>query len=234
MSERGILQSIVSFETRIGRSDSRKASRLTLRRLASVTVLALGSALSMSAIGNTIVDEWATVKPPAPPELKPAKVDPKETALLVLDFVKQTCPARPRCVASLPKTQKLLAQAREKGMLVVFATVSGTVTDVLPELAPREGEPSVTSGPNKFLNTDLEKILRDKGIKTVIVTGTAAEGAVLNTAATAALLGFKVIVPVDGVSSTTSYGEQYTAWHLANSPRVGPQVTLTKFELIAL
>jgi nicotinamidase-related amidase len=82
------------------------------------------------------------------------------------------------------------------------------------------------------LNTDLEKILKEKGVKTVIVVGTAAEGAVLNTGAGSALRGFKVIVPVDGVSSSTTYAEQYTAWHLGNSPRVGPQVTLTKTELI--
>jgi len=66
----------------------------------------------------------------------------------------------------------------------------------------------------------------------VIVAGTAAEGAVLNTAAAAALRGYKVIMPVDAASSTQPYSEQYTAWHLANSPRVGPQVTLTKIDQI--
>jgi nicotinamidase-related amidase len=90
----------------------------------------------------------------------------------------------------------------------------------------------VSSGPDKFLNTDLEKILRDRGIKTVIVTGTAAEGAVLNTAAVASLRGFKVIVPVDAASSVLPYSEQYTAWHLANAPLVSRNVTLTKLELI--
>jgi len=45
----------------------------------------------------------------------------------------------------------------------------------------------------------LEKILNDKGIKTVVVAGTAAQGAVLNTASQAAFRG--VIVPVDGMSA---------------------------------
>ena len=78
----------------------------------------------------------------------------------------------------------------------------------------------------------MEKILKEKGITTVIVVGTAAEGAVLHTTAGAALRGFKVIVPVDGVSSSSTYAEQYTAWHLANAPRIGAQVTLTKTDLI--
>jgi hypothetical protein len=42
-----------------------------------------------------------------------------------------------------------------------------------------------------------------------------------------------VIVPVDGVSSSTAYAEQYTAWHLANAPRIGPQVTLTRSDLVS-
>jgi hypothetical protein len=38
--------------------------------------------------------------------------------------------------------------------------------------APTADEPSVRSGPDKFLNTNLDKILKDKGIQTVIATGT--------------------------------------------------------------
>jgi nicotinamidase-related amidase len=195
--------------------------------------LVAATSLSSMASAQTIVDEWANVKAPPPPELKPVTINPKETALLILDLFKQNCGQRPRCVSSIPKVQLLLTQAREKGVLVVHGLFEPrTVADILPDVASRAGEPFVSSGPNKFLNTDLEKILKEKGVKTVIVVGTAAEGAVLNTAAGAALLGFKVIAPVDGASSSTTFPEQYTAWHLANSPRVGPQVTLTKIELI--
>ncbi len=196
--------------------------------------LLIGLGVAAPAAGQTIVDEWAEIKAPAAPALKPVKADPKETALLMLDFLKQNCPPRPRCLASLPKVQGLLARARDSGVLVVHSIVTGqTVADILPEVAARPGEPTVASLPNKFQNTDLEKILKDKGIKTVIVAGTAAEGAVLNTGAAAALLGFRVILPVDGASSTLPYNEQYTAWHLGNSPRVGPQTTLTRIDQIS-
>ena len=203
-----------------------------LRQAVIAAGLVMWTSLSTAASAQTIVDEWANVKAPPPPELKPVTINPKETALLMLDFVKQICGPRPRCVASLPKMKSLLNQAREKGVHVVYSLAGQTVADIVPDVALRAGEPFVSSGPNKFLNTDLEKILKEKGVKTVIVVGTAAEGAVLNTGAGSALRGFKVIVPVDGVSSSTTYAEQYTAWHLGNSPRVGPQVTLTKTELI--
>jgi nicotinamidase-related amidase len=116
---------------------------------------------------------------------------------------------------------------------VIYSLSAGaSVADIAKELAPLSGEPAVTSGPDKFLGTDLEKILKDKGVKTVIVTGTAAHGAVLYTASGAALRGIKVIVPVDGMSAENTYAEQYVAWHLLNAPRISNQVTLTSIELI--
>jgi hypothetical protein len=46
------------------------------------------------------------------------------------------------------------------------------------------------------------------------------------------LRGYKVIVPIDGMSGNSLYPEQYTAWHLVNTERVMQQVTLTKVDLI--
>ena len=191
------------------------------------------AATPLSALAQTIVDEWNLVKVPPAPELKRVTIDPKGSALLVLDIVKQTCPPRPRCVASVPKIQGLLTQARGKGVAVIYSLVPGaSAADILMEVAPQGGEPIVTSGPDKFQGTDLEKILKEKGIQTVIVTGTAVHGAVLYTGSGAALRGLKVIVPVDGMSAENPYAEQYTTWHFVNAPRVGPQVTLTKIDMI--
>lgn len=191
--------------------------------------------LASAATAQTIVDEWGSVKTPPAPQLKPVTVDTKTTALLMLDFMNQNCGARPRCVASLPAVKKLLDEARAKGVLVVYATVPGSkVADTRPEVAPTGSEPVVSSGPDKFLNTDLEKILKDKGIQSVIIVGTAAHGAVLNTASVAALRGLKVIVPVDGMSAESAYPEQYTAWHLANAAVLSRNVTLTKLDMVKL
>jgi len=211
--------------------ESRSVS-VTLKRGFVLGLLCWGSIFANAAQGQTIVDDWTSIKVPPAPELKPVKVDTGSTALIVLDIVKQICSPRPRCVASLPRIQKVLGQARDKGMLVVYTLAGQPLADVLPEVTPRAEEPSVSSGPDKFLNTSLEQILKDKGIKTVIVVGTSAEGAVLNTGAAAALRGIKVVVPVDGMSAINPFSELYTAFHLANAPRIGTQVTLTKFDLL--
>ena len=193
-------------------------------------VAALVPALSFAA---TIIDEWPNVKAPPAPALKPVTVDPKTTALLMLDFVPPTCGARPRCMASLPAMKKLLEQARASGMPVAHS-VTGTTKaeDILKDVAPQAGEPVVQASVDKFRNTELEKFLKDKGVQTVIVTGTAAHGAVLNTATAAVLRGMKVILPVDGMSANDPFPEQYVAWHLTNAPVIGPNVTLTKFDLL--
>jgi len=200
-----------------------------------VAIICACCLVSSIACAQSIIDEWQSVKTPPAPELKMVTLDPATTALLLLDFNKQTCNAerRPRCITSIPKVEKLAAAARAKGIFVVYSLSAGaTPADIAREVAPRTGDPVVTSGPDKFLGTDLEKILKDKGIKTVIVTGTAAHGAVLYTASGAALRGMKVVIPVDGMSAESLYAEQYVAWNLVNAPRISAETTLSRTDMI--
>jgi hypothetical protein len=118
----------------------------------------LGAALD-PASAQTIVEEWSSIATPAAPALKPVTVDPKTTALLMLDFMNQNCGKRQRCIASVPKVKALLAEARAKGMPVVYSLITNTTTsDVMTEVAPIAGEPAVLSGPNKFVRTELDMI----------------------------------------------------------------------------
>ena len=93
----------------------------------------------------SVIDNWASVKAPSAPELKPIQIDPKTTALLMLDYVKQICNAQryPNCPARLPTVKKLLDQARANGVMVVY---TGTTippserTDIDPMVAPTGDE----------------------------------------------------------------------------------------------
>jgi nicotinamidase-related amidase len=212
-----------------------RSSRLLRNSIASLAVAWLAS--SAGAQAATILDEWASIRAPEPPAVKDVAVDKGTTALLMLDFNQQTCnmQRRPRCVASIPHVRKLLEAARAAHLPVAYTLGGGGKPADLPEeLAPGAGEPIVSSGVDKFVNTDLEKILKDKGVRTVIVVGAAAHGAVLYTASGAVMRGFKVIVPVDGMSADLAYAEQYTAWHLANAPVIGPSVTLTTLDRLRM
>jgi nicotinamidase-related amidase len=66
----------------------------------------------------------------------------------------------------------------------------------------------------------------------VIAVGTVAEGAIITTSSEAAQRGFKVVVPVDGISAETPYAEQYVVWDLANAPVISGRITLTKIDMI--
>ncbi len=153
---------------------------------------------------QTIIDEWSAVKAPPAPELKEITIDPK------------------------------LAGARANSALVVYGIVAGSVIDdTLGDVAPNGKEPVVQSGPDKFLNTDLEKMLKDRGIRTVIVAGTAANGAVLHTASEAVLRGFKAVVPVDTMSADNAYIEQYVAYHFISARGgIAARTTLTSVGMV--
>jgi nicotinamidase-related amidase len=191
-----------------------------------------------SARAGDIIAEWASVKPPPVPELKPVTLDGKTTALLILDMMKVNCGARPRCGATVPNVKRLHDAARSAAALIFYTLVGsgnpGPADVVDPGIAPRDGEWVFQRGPDKFLGSDLEKRLKDRGIKTVIVTGTSAQGAVVGTGSGSAQRGYKVIVPVDGMSSEDPYMEQYAAWHMykGGPAIVTDQVTLTRSDMI--
>ncbi len=203
------------------------------RNLIAMLAVAVTAALTLPAEAGNVIDDWASIKRPPPPTLKPVTVDPKTTALLMLDFMKQNCGKRPACVASVPHVKKLLEAARAAKATVVYSFIAKTTSaDVIKDVAPLPSEAHVLSGPDKFLHTDLDKILKDEGIKTVIAVGTSANGAVLYTASGAALRGMSVVVPVDGMSSVSRYSDLTTAFTFADAPLVSKKVTLTKLDMV--
>jgi nicotinamidase-related amidase len=204
--------------------------------IATTVVAALFAANPARA--QTVIDDWSQVKLPPPPALKPVTLIAKETALLVMDFTVQTCTVerRKRCADSVPRVKKFVEAAREHGALIIYtvAVPNSVATDVLKDLTPAAGEQVLPPlGPDKFINSDLEKTLKDKGIKTVVAMGTQAQTSVLHTGGEAALRGFKVIVPVDAMSADDLFPEAYTAWHLSTAARISNQTTLTRLDMIS-
>lgn len=186
-------------------------------------------------IERTIIDDWDSIKIPTAPKVEGYKLNSSKTALLVLDILYQNCSLerRPRGFASIPRIKKLIEKSRKNGLVIVYSLFpNAQPSDIFGEIKPLNNEPILISGPDKFINTDLENILKNNGIETIIIVGTAAHGAVLNTASSAALKGFNVIVPIDGMSADIEYVEQYTAWHLVNAPIIGSRVKLSLCNLI--
>lgn len=208
--------------------------RMLTRRKFSVAVAAAALlGVMQPASAASVIDEWAAIQRPAAPALKPVTLETKTTALLMLDFMNQNCGKRPRCVATVPAMKALLEKARAAKVTVIYSLIRNTTgADVIKDVAPAAGEASVLSGPDKFLNTDLEKILKEKGITTVIAVGTAANGAVLFTAAGAAFRGLNVVIPVDGISSQDAYADLSMVWNFTTMPSVSQKATLTRSDMV--
>ena len=206
-----------------------------VRKLLPLAAFAAVLVYAAPAPAQTIIDEWQSVKAPPAPEFKAVTVDPKTTALLVLDLLKQICTNErgPRCAASLPKVKNYLDEARARGLLVVYSLFPGlTVADILPEVAPKGNEPIITGELDKFEGSAIDKILKDKGIKSVIIIGTKSNGAILYTATTAFIRGYQTILAVDAVSGTSPYIEQYVIYNFVSAPVVGGKVILTRNDMI--
>ena len=206
---------------------------MTRHLLAALAVCCLAAS---PAWAGDIVADWGSVKMPPPPALKPVKIETGTTALLVLDFDKTNCTVdkRPRCFATVPKVAKMLDAARSHGVAVAYSvTPTGKIEDFPATLAAKAADPVVRAGVDKFIGTDLDTILKARGIKTVIVTGVSAHGATLYTASAAAQRGYAVIVPVDGMAAEDLFGEVTAAWLLVNAPAsVSTHVTLTRSDMI--
>lgn len=191
----------------------------------------------LAAAGDIIAD-WDTVKLPPKPELKAVTVDPKTTALLVLDLMKNNCGQRPRCAPIVPTVKKLIDEARAHNMMIVYNLTGNSKPEDMadPSVMPKTGDFMIKNGHggDKFVESNLEAGLKEKGIKTVIITGTSAQGAVATTSNGATERGLKVVVPVDGTASEDSFRELYGIYHIAEG---GPaaltkSVTVTRSDMI--
>ncbi len=156
----------------------------------------------------------------------PLSLDPKTSALLVMDF--QTAVVEMIATdkdALLSRTSKLVGAGRGAGMRVIYVVVGfragypevsprnqsfGSVresgrftagsagTEVHPAVAPKPGEVVVTKHRvSAFAGTDLDMILRANVIETLVLAGIATSGVVLSTLRHAADADYKPVVVED-------------------------------------
>jgi nicotinamidase-related amidase len=206
-------------------------------RIAKTVFLAFIAAIAGASAARAadIVAEWSSVALPPPPELKPVTLDGKTTAFLILDVMKENCGVRPRCPDTVPKIKALMDRARAAGALVAYSLPGGgSIMD--PSIAPHDGEvvEQKQGGPDKFLGSDLDQRLKARGVTTVILAGTSAQGVGIGTGSAAAQRGYKVIYPVDLVASESAFRELYAAWHMGGGgpPVTTKWVTVTRSDMI--
>ena len=201
-----------------------------------------GAALAQSGAQST--KPMVTLQMPALPDPVPVTVKAATTALLVFDIVDPICTTQPKCMATMvPAITSLLAKARSAGMLVLYGTRGPTLSKWLTQVAPAPGDRVTQSYPqDRFFNTDLDKILKDKGITTLILTGWKVSGSVVYTSVGATARGYTVVVPVDASLATTDYETTIGLFQIltqfdanaTNEPSKAKASTLSRTDMITI
>jgi nicotinamidase-related amidase len=183
-----------------------------------------------------------TLQMPATPDPARVTLDPKTTALIVLDYVEDICAAQPTCKGQmLPAMIPFLERVRKAGLVVAYGTRERNMTHWLKEVAPAPGDIKIINfAQDRFYNTDLDKILKEKGIKTLIMVGWKVSGSVTYTSVGAMVRGYTVVIPMDTTSAGSSYETTIGFYNvlnsgnanLANEPLKPRAVTLTRTDLI--
>lgn len=157
-------------------------------------------------------------------------------AILVVDMLNDFVTGALKCdrgLAIVPQTAKLLRGARKAGVPVIFCNdahikdidhelklwgdhaIAGTEgAKVIPELEQCESDYVVPKRRySAFFRTDLDLLLKELGVDTVILTGLHTHMCVRHTAADAYQSGYDVIVAKDATDSFTQedydYGIKY-------------------------
>jgi len=166
------------------------------------------------------------------PEVKihdSVKLPASKTCIIVVDMQNDFVNPKGKLFVSsaaktIPAIKKLLEKARGHNVKVFYTmdthmkddiefkiwgehTVENTWGwQIVDELKPNENDIIVRKlRYDGFFGTPLDHLLRIHGIENVIIVGTVANICVLHTAGSAALRGYKIIVPVDGISALNEF-----------------------------
>ena len=130
-----------------------------------------------------------TLQAPPSPDPVPVVLNPATTALLVFDVVDPICERFPICRTHMaPVISALLARVRKAGVTVAYGTRAHHKSHWLPEVAPTPGDIQIENqAQDRFYNTELDKMLKAKGIATLILVGWKVSGSVTYTSVGATL-----------------------------------------------
>jgi nicotinamidase-related amidase len=176
---------------------------------------------------------------PNRPEAKPLTLDVKSTAVLVLDLNARCEDAKQVCSKLMAPVGEFLEKARNAGVPIIYsvsAAAKGTpLGAVAAPLKRKESETVIYPDAfDKFFGGELETWIKEKGAKTLVITGSASNAAVLYTATTAARMHrYSVVIPMDGVNASTPYEQEYSMHQFTVLPSQANKLfQFTKLSLI--
>src|SRR6476660_7444159 len=183
-----------------------------------------------------------TLQMPAMPDPARITLNSKTTALMMLDYVEDICATQPKCKSQmLPAMTPFMERVRKAGITVAYGTRQQNMTKWLKEVAPAAGDIKiVNTAQDRFYGTDLDKDLKAKGIKTLIMVGWKISGSITYTSVGAMAHDYTVVIPMDTTSAGSDYETKIGFYNvlnsgtanLANAPLKPNAVTLTLTDMV--
>ena len=173
-------------------------------------------------------------------------LDPRTTALVLIDLQRgivsrQTAPHTAAHVVA--RAQRLAARCRETGATVVLvrvayaadgrdrlaqkvdaapwsATMAPDFSELVPELSPQPGDVVVTKRQwGAFYGTELDLVLRRRGVRTIILGGISTNFGVESTARDAWERGYELVFAEDAMSAMAAEAHHFAVSQIF--PRLG-------------
>jgi len=172
-----------------------------------------------------------------------------KTAVIVIDMINDFVTGifqSDRAAKIIPNIKALLDSARKKKVPIVYATdahlpnvdpefsvwgshaVAGTRgAEIVDELKPDKCDFRVLKRKySAFQGTDLDQLLRELEVDTVVLTGVVTDICIQHTAADAFFRGYKIIVPKDCVEAVDQRTQEAAIKFLRKA--YGPEITTSK------
>ena len=172
-----------------------------------------------------------------------------KTAVIVVDMINDFVTGvfkSDRAAKIIPNIKALLDYTRKQKVPIVYATdahlpnvdpefdvwgshaVAGSRgAEIIDELKPHKGDFRVLKRKySAFQGTDLDQLLRELKIDTVILTGVVTDICIQHTAADAFFRGYKIIVPRDCVEAVDAKTQEEAIRYIKKA--YGPEITTSK------
>ncbi len=172
-----------------------------------------------------------------------------KTAVIVIDMINDFVTGvfkSDRAAKIIPNIKALLDYTRKQKVPIVYATdahlpnvdpefdvwgshaVAGSRgAEIIDELKPHKGDFRVLKRKySAFQGTDLDQLLRELKIDTVILTGVVTDICIQHTAADAFFRGYKIIVPKDCVEAVDAKTQEEAIRYIKKA--YGPEITTSK------
>ena len=172
-----------------------------------------------------------------------------KAAVIVIDMINDFVSGvfkSDRAAKVIPNIKALLEHARKQKAPVIYATdahlpridpefevwgkhaeAGSWGAEIVNELKPKKGDLRVLKRKySAFQGTDLDQLLRELKVDTVILTGVVTDICIQHTAADAFFKGYKIIVPKDCVEAVDAATQEAAIKFLRKA--YGPEITTSK------